>query len=282
MFANLSIHALGHGADLVQTIPLAAESGFEGIDLPLEEVATMDRPEEANEWVRAAGLRWGGFGLPTEFRSGQAVYDKGMEQLARWAPTARRADCNRCYLWISPGHNEMDFKTQFDFYVRRLGPIAALLADHGVRLGLEFIGPRTLRETYRHPFIHTIEGMLELCDAVSAGRGGVGLLLDSFHWWTSGATAADLLELLNNEKIVYVHVNDGRAGRSRDEQMDLERDLPCATGLIDATTFVSSLRRLEYDGPVTAEPFLPELDDLPADEAVKRTADSVRKMLSLG
>ena len=140
--------------------------------------------------------------------------------------------------------------------MRRLRPIADLLARHEIRLGLEFIGPKTLRDTFRHEFVHTIPQMLELCDAVQ-GRDSshVGVLLDSYHWYLSSGVKADLLDNLNNRNIVYVHLNDAVAGRSREEQMDLERELPCASGLIDAAAFVSALRAADYDGPVTVEPF---------------------------
>ena len=160
--------------------------------------------------------------------------------------------------------------------------MAARLSAHGIRLGLEFIGPLTLRQEARHPFIHTMEEMLGLADAVARHAGVdlsmVGLLLDAFHWWTSGDAESRVLEEASADRIVYVHVNDGRAGRTRDEQLDQERALPCATGLIDAGRFMTCLRAMGYDGPVTAEPFLAELADLPVDEAVRRTSAAMREL----
>ena len=73
----------------------------------------------------------------------------------------------------------------FAFHRDRLRPAAQILADKGISLGLEFLGPKTLRDGKPFEFIHTIEGMLELCDAI--GTGNVGLLLDAWHWYTSGA-----------------------------------------------------------------------------------------------
>ena len=78
-----------------------------------------------------------------------------------------------------------------------------------------------------------------------------------------------------------VHINDGVAGRSADQQMDLERELPLATGIIDAATFSRSLKALHYDGPVTVEPFNEELNALSADDAAACTATAARAMLAL-
>ncbi len=70
---------------------------------------------------------------------------------------------------------------------------------------------------------------------------------------------------LRPEQVVYVHVNDAPAGIDVDEQMDLVRDLPGATGVLDIVGFLHALRDIGYDGPVTPEPFKKELKDLPSD-----------------
>ena len=103
------------------------------------------------------------------------------------------------------------------------------------------------------------------------------MLLDCFHWYTSGGNAEDITHKLKG-KVVYVHVNDARAGRTRDEQIDGERALPGDTGVIDNETFLGCLRKINYDGPIAAEPFMPELGKIPADEAVKRTAAAMKKV----
>lgn len=284
MFANLSVHALGLHADLSTSADLARRHGFDGIDLPLDEVAVMDAPRRARNRLDEAGLRWGGFGLPVDFRDEEAAFETDLARLRDWAPVAAQVGCTRCVTWIFPGHDALGFAENFQRHERRLGDVAAALAPHGVRLGLEFVGPRTLRETVRHPFIHTMDGMLELADAV-ARRAGVdpamvGLLLDAFHWWTSGDAETDILEATSADRIVYVHVNDGHADRTRDEQLDGQRALPCETGLIDAGRFMRCLGAMGYDGPVTAEPFLAELAEGTADAAVDRTTRAMRRLFA--
>ena len=93
----------------------------------------------------------------------------------------------------------------------------------------------------------------------------VGLLLDCWHWHTSGGTVADLLRLTPRD-VVYVHVNDAPRGVAMDDYVDNLRGLPGETGVIDISGFLQSLRTIGYEGPVTPEPFKKELGDMPSDE----------------
>ena len=43
---------------------------------------------------------------------------------------------------------------------------------------------------------------------------------------------------------------------------------------------MNALRAMGYDGPVTVEPFMSELGDLPADVAVQRTAEALLNMMN--
>ena len=64
------------------------------------------------------------------------------------------------------------------------------------------------------------------------------------------------------------------------EQIDNQRELPAATGVIGIASFLKALAEIGYDGPVRAEPFnlpLRKLDDGPA---AKATADAIRKAIA--
>ena len=62
--------------------------------------------------------------------------------------------------------------------------------------------------------------------------------------------------------------------------MDLERRLPCATGIIDAAGFVRCLEAIGYDGPVTVEPFDAGLEKQEPDEIAGQVIASARQMLN--
>ena len=116
-------------------------------------------------------------------------------------------------------------------------------------------------------------------DLIAAtGATNVGLCLDTFHWYTAGETTAELLELLPTD-VVSVDVNDAVAGIHVDEQVDSQRELPGATGVIDVAGFIDALRDIGYDGPVQVEPFNAPLRALAPDQAVARTSTALKAVL---
>ena len=79
--------------------------------------------------------------------------------------------------------------------------------------------------------------------------------------------------------MVAVDLNDAPTGLDRDEQQDLSRMLPGATGVIDLAGFLGGLREIGYTGPMKVEPFNAELRALPARDAVAKTAASLQSVL---
>src|SRR5581483_368973 len=132
-----------------------------------------------------------------------------------------------------------------------------------------------MRKGHKYEFIFTMDGALELGQLV--GTGNTGLLLDCWHWYTAHGTVEDL-KRLTAEQVVYVHVNDAPAGRQVDEQIDNQRLLPGASGVIDIASFLQELERMGYDGPVVVEPFNAELNALPPAERVRATRESLAKI----
>ncbi|RYG43687.1 sugar phosphate isomerase/epimerase, partial [bacterium] len=186
-----------------------------------------------------------------------------LKDLPAMAKAAATVGCNRCATWILPMSDDRDTDENRRFHVERLKPVAEALGAEGILFGLEFVGPKTLRDNGKYPFVHTMEDMLDMGEEIGSN---VGLLLDSFHWFTSHGTV-EALEALKPEQVVYVHVNDGAPGRGPDEQIDNDRRLPGDSGVIDLNDFVEALIGIGYKGPVAVEPFLNDLNDLPDDDA---------------
>jgi len=159
-----------------------------------------------------------------------------------------------------------------------LGAVAKVLRDHGVRLGLEYVAPKTTWASRRYPFIHTMAEMKELIAEMDAGN--VGFVLDSWHWWHAGDSAADVLSLKGTD-VVAVDLNDAPAGIAKDAQVDNHRELPCATGVIDVGAFLNALNQIGYDGPVRAEPFNQAVNKMPKEEACTTTAQAVKRAFAL-
>lgn len=266
MFKGLSPGAIGvQAGNLDEALAAAKTGGFGGVEFSPSQIAELIEAEGA-EATRArfaeAGIKPAGWGLPVDWRGSEEKWREGLEQLPRLAEAAAAVGGTRVSTWIMPCSNDREYDENYQFHIARFTPIAKILNDHGISLGLEFIGPKTLRDTQTYPFIHTMPDMLAMGRDIGPN---VGLLLDAFHWYTSHGTIDDL-QALRPEQVVYVHVNDARQGIAVDEQIDGQRALPGATDVIDIAGFLQSLRSIGYSGPVTPEPFV-NLSDLPSDEA---------------
>ena len=140
--------------------------------------------------------------------------------------------------------------------------------------GWNLSGPRTLRVDKPYGFIHSMDGMLALGQAI--GTGNVGLLLDCWHWYTGLGTISDLMGLTADD-VVHVHVNDAPDGVDVSDQIDNKRALPGETGVIDLVGFLSVLQKIGYDGPVSPEPFSQSVREMAAQDAVQTTHDALDK-----
>lgn len=278
MFINLSPGTIGIQATLAESIALAKRHGFAGVDFSISEVADLVDAKDVDavlEMFDASGMKPGAWGFPVEFRSSDDALQDGVAALPRLAKAAQACGLTRCCTYIMPCHDEMAYAENFTYHVERMRPGAEILADHGIAFGLEWVGPKTLRESKRHPFLHTMEEALELGDAI--GTGNMGLLVDAYHLYTSHASN-DLIRTLKNEQIVNVHVNDAIKDVPVDKQLDGVRDLPGYSGMIDLNRFLRALKEIGYDGPVSAEPFSQRLREMEADDAAAETGEAMAAM----
>ena len=278
MYWSLNAGAIGIRAPLPEVITLARRHGFAGVDFSIDEAAQL-AAQHGVDGVRRLltenNVRPSVWGLPVDWRGDRAKWEADLAALPRKAELAVALGSLRTVTWMPPSSDDRPYEENFRWHVERFRPIAEVLKPYGIRFGIEFIGPKTLVRARKYPFIHTLDGLFDLIRAI--GTGNVGVLFDSWHWYTSGGTIADF-DRLRNEDVVHVHLNDAPAGVPVDEQIDNVRCLPGETGVIDLTGFLHGLRRIGYDGPVAVEPFNQRVRELPADEAARVTAESLRKV----
>ncbi len=275
MYANASWGAIGVGVDFAAGLDLAQRVGFGGVDVPVNLAAEA----VANGTVAAfcaqfaeRGLELGPWGLPIRWQGGEDDFQADLANLPTLAAAAQAVGATRVCTWVPSWSDARGWDENWQFHLDRFGPVAKVLGDHGVRLGLEFLGPKTLRDGHAHEFIYTCPEMVRLCRELGDN---VGLLLDAWHWYTSGGTVADLAVLADSD-VVQVHVNDAPRDIALDEQRDNVRCLPGDTLVIDLPAFMAELARMSYTGPVTVEPFndgLRAMPDVPAAYRVKASLD---------
>ncbi|MGO1390138.1 sugar phosphate isomerase/epimerase family protein, partial [Brachybacterium alimentarium] len=268
MFSNLSAGALGLPLDHTTSIDLAAKHGFGGVDPDLGYFRSLGSTTAVAEHaaaVRDKGLEWGMTGLPVPLDGSAAEFRQALVDLPEALELLTAAGVTRVGTWMRPMHDDLDYLRNWRLHVGRLALVAELLADAGLRIGLEYIGPKTFWSTERFPFIHSLREARELI--ADSGATNVGIILDSYHWYTAGESAADLAGLTDAD-IVSVDINDARADRERDEQQDLDRRLPYDTGVIDLEGFMGAVHAAGYSGPVKVEPFMKSLAEQPVDEVL--------------
>lgn len=274
MYKTLSPGALGiRGLSLADSIALAKQSGFDGLDFSIIEAAEMGA-SAASALFADAGIKYGAWGMTVRWQSDDWRDD--LAELPRYAAVAAEMGATRSSTWCPPSSATRPFAENFAWHLERFGAIAAVLNEQGIRFGIEFIGPQSLRPADQHDFIYNMEGMLEL--GAACGTGNVGLLLDAWHLYTSGG-AVDDLDKISNADIVNVHVNDAPEGLTMATYNDHDRRLPTETGVLPLEGFMKKLIGLGYDGPVTPEPFSKTVNAIEdPQEAARLTADYMDRL----
>ena len=209
------------------------------------------------------------FGLDIEWRGSDEKFDEGMVGFAERVAAAVAVGSDRCCTWIPPASDvptaEWTART-----VIRFQKIMDVLNAHGVRLGLEFVGPHHLRAGGANamgafPTIWTLEQTLELINAI--GPDGLGLLVDSYHLDTTSTDAAALLPL-GDALIVHAHINDAGNETTAETALDGNRVLPGA-GRLPLQHYVDVLKAIGYNGFLCCEVLTPTpLGDTPTAAAV--------------
>lgn len=272
MYFCLNRVTAGGKLPLEEFCRVAADAGFQGADVDLGYGATHGA-DALRELYRSKKLRFGGWN-PGDWRDDAAKAGEGLGKLGEYAKIAHELGIDSCATWISPS-SDRPFMENWNFHVERLRPIARVLHDFGLRLGLEFVAPYHLRRRAKHEFIFTPGQVLELGDAIGPN---CGLLVDSYHCYTSGTTWEHLAQI-PGEKIVLVHINDAPA-LPLAEVKDGERLLP-GKGVIELPKFIGALKKAGYNGPASVEVFSAELKAMPAAEAAKKAWEATKGLVPL-
>jgi len=243
----------------------AARAGFTGITLFWEEVRadreTQGGPSAFRRRLADAGLRpalMEYIPLPI----GEAM--RGFADRARdIAQTSAELGCELVQT-VALGPD-----MPFAIVAEGLGLLAEACGDAGLRCALEFV-----------PFITSVPS---LADAVrlldTVGSPALGLLVDSFHFFRSGAPWQQLAALAP-DRVLSIQVNDGPLLRPCEdyglECMTLRR-LP-GDGEFDLPRFVRTLAAVAPTVPLMAEVVNSTLLGLPASEAARIIADRTRAL----
>lgn len=276
MFRTLDASMLNLPYSLDILAPLAAANGMQAVSAPAALTDDLPALLEADKKIRDLGLTWGLMPMTGDFYYWDLTdekFDEALERLKVRAANAEKAGITHAYnhVWSS---SFRPFDENFDWHVRRIAAVSNVLADHGIRYGLEFIGPFEVRRMQPHEFVHSLSGVLALADAAG---GKAGIAFDTFHWYCSNnGDWGDLMWMAEHTgRLVAVHLNDAVPGVPYNEQKDLQRRLPLESGVIDTRRILKVFQSRPNDALYMIEPFEPgrtRFHGLAAEEAVREAA----------
>jgi sugar phosphate isomerase/epimerase len=261
MLLSFNSRALGLDLGPRQSIQLAFGSRFDAVDLLVRDLVDQGHPLDliANE-LRERNLRPGAWPLPVHWRGGQEAYRRDLAQLPIYAQAAQHLGLRATATWVFPSWPDPPpdglppHQDALGWQVDRLTPIARILTDHGIALGLEIIGIPAARQGAAVPLIHRHGDLPVLLDLFDPSL-QVGYLFDSFHLAASGEDPATLLELPARYPIVWVHLAELPGGLRVDllDAKDRDRLLPGSRTPELTRTVLRNLAGRGFVGPVTIE-----------------------------
>ncbi|MFF4600935.1 sugar phosphate isomerase/epimerase family protein [Amycolatopsis sp. NPDC001319] len=246
-----SANTLRH-ADLATRVEVAAAAGFTAIGLRLG-----DCDDRLPDLLVAHGLRL----LELEHTWDWTAPSPAPEEAALFR-IADAVGCRQLNVPMFTAHRVADLAEPF-------GRLCDRAAEHGLRVGFEFI-------PYSH--VRTLGEAWEIVDAAARPNGG--LILDLWHWFRSGAGAADVFSV-PAEAVTSVQLSDVRPVASADLTTEgrHHRLLP-GQGAGDTGGVLAGLRDRGVTAPVSVEVFSDELDALPSAAAADAAFGAAAKVLA--
>ena len=275
MKISLMPGTVGINVNTYELLDLAIKNKFESIYPLINDLKKMSTMELSDYLDKMASnsISFDVSILPVDFSQTDSVFNNGIKVLKDYCKVMRKIDSVGFCRWIMPTSNNLTYLKNFKIHKERLKECAKIIGDNDMKLGLEFVGPKTLMARDQFSFIRTINELRELISEIDERN--VGYQLDTFHLYCANHSIEDL-RFLNKDDIIMCQLNDAVNGRTRDEQIDLERNLPGKTGLIDTAPFLNFLQEVGYDRTVSAEPFNKDLNKMNNEEAAKTTYDSIK------
>jgi sugar phosphate isomerase/epimerase len=231
---------------LLDKIRLAAEAGFAGVELWINDVYEhVGRGGEVRDVERAiadhglivpctiAVRQWG--------EASEAEYPLMLDEAKRRMELAARLGAP--YIVATPPREPCGLSQ----LAARYRALLAIGREVGIRPTFEYIS-----------FFGSASRLDQAWQVVrECGEDDATLILDAFHTWNSGGTLDDL-RAIPVERISHYHFDDGALGIPRGRQKDPDRVMP-GDGAIDLYAEVRLLREMGYKGTVSLELFNKQL-----------------------
>lgn len=254
---------------LEEDLAVASKAGFEGVEIwtaKLDKYLKGHTVDELRRLLDDSGLQVGALCPYSLICFGEETQ---ADRLKRAAEIAAEVDCETLLVCPDSPPAGMGMYDAFRRAGERAAERAEDIAPFGVDLAIEPLG--------RHAFVPGPVEALRIIDA--ADHPGVGLMMDTFHYYKSGVGLADIGEI-PVDLLRIVHVNDCE-DLPQSELTDKHR-LFLGEGAIPLEAMLGLLKAMRYDGFLSVEIFRDEYWAKPAQEiadASKASLDRVTARL---
>lgn len=231
---------------LLDKIRIAAEAGYQGIELWFDEIETFLAEGGKLETVSAA-IQESGLEIPT-----MIMLRDWWSASAEEYPTVFKTCLERIKLAAKLGaeyviccpHRE---KPDYDLGAERYRQLLEAGIEAGAKPSVEFLGFVS--------DVTKIEDALKIVE--KSGHPEATLVLDPFHVFRGGGSMETIAQL-KPQQIAISHFNDAVNTIPRETQMDPDRVLP-GDGHIDLTRYCQLLKQIGYQSWLSLELFREDL-----------------------
>jgi len=251
---------------LLEKIRLAAEAGFAGVELWINDIYEyVGRGGEVSDVEKA--LSDHGLFVPCAIATRQwgeateAEYALMLDEARRRMDLAARIGSP--FLVATPPREPCDIGQ----ISRRYRDLLAIGREAGVRPTFEYIS--FFRSVHTLPQAWRVVQDADDADAT--------LILDAFHNYNSGSTLDDL-RAIPAERISHYHIDDAHPAIPAGQQTDPDRVM-LGEGAIDLAAEIAVLREIGYVGTVSLELFNQELWARDPAEVLKIGIERMRELL---
>ena len=175
------------------------------------------------------------------------------------------------YIVVVPGRLPPELTSSSEIIeetVRVLRELASIAERYGVALAFEFLGEPDCSVQ-----------KLDLADEIveKVNRANIGLVIDSFHFYTGGSTI-EMIDALDPKRLFIFHIDDAE-DRPRDQLTDAQRLLP-GLGILPLKEIVAAFRRIGYEKNASVELFRPEYWERDPFELAREAKAAVERVLT--
>jgi len=238
-------------ADLATDIRAAAAAGFDYLEIWAAKLRAFLRQQSPNDLKtlfdenKIKPLSINSIEHIT-FRDAPA-YAKIKAECEELSAIAAAIECP--YVVVVPGKLPPELTSSSDIIeesVRVLRELASIAERHGVALAFEFLGQKDCSVQ-----------KLDLADEIvqNVNRRNIGLVIDSFHFYT-GSSTIRMIEALDPKRLFIFHIDDAEK-MPREQLTDAHRLLP-GLGILPLKEVIAAFRRIGYDANASVEIFRPE------------------------